>query len=241
MHTREAEIRFPGFLYWFSRGNFMQERHSKQSFHEWAVAKNMVPDYANNQGHMFSEWLRVINHWAHFIMLIIAEVALASMIVIVFMTVLLRYVFNTGIGWAEEVPRLLVTLFAFLAMAFGVRDHIHISVNLLYNRCGKWGKKFFDYLCDTSMLVCGIYFLYFGGRRMLMMMKFPGTLPMTGWPTWLQYLPIPLAGFLITFDCILFLTGVLDKGDLLYSAKEVDYVAIVKQREAARQLKEASK
>lgn len=67
------------------------------------ASKNMVPDYEHNQGHMFAEWLRVINHWAHFIMLIIAEVALASMIVIVFMTVLLRYVFNTGIGWAEEV------------------------------------------------------------------------------------------------------------------------------------------
>lgn len=51
----------------------------------------------------------------------------------------------------------------------------------------------------------------------------------------------PLAGFLITFDCILFMTGVLDKGDLLYSEKEVDYVAIVKQREAARHQKEASK
>ncbi|MFA6891280.1 MAG: TRAP transporter small permease [Sphaerochaetaceae bacterium] len=219
----------------------MQEKQKKRTFHEWAQAKNMVPDYEHNQGHMFAEWLRVINHWAHFIMLIIAEVALASMIVIVFMTVLLRYVFNTGIGWAEEVPRLLVTLFAFLAMAFGVRDHIHISVNILYAACGPKGKKFFDYLADASMLLCGIYFLYFGGKRVLTMMKFPGTLPMTGWPTWLQYVPIPLAGFLITFDCILFMTGVLDKGDLLYSEKEVDYVAIVKQREAARHQKEASK
>ena len=61
---------------------------------------------------------------------------------------------------------------------------------------------------------------------------FPGILPMTGWPTWLQYLPAPLAGFLMTFDQILFLTGIVDPKDLLYSEEEIDYAKIVKENEA---------
>ena len=38
-----------------------------------------------------------------------------------------------------------------------------------------------------------------------------------------SYLPIPVAGFVMTFDSILFLTGIVKKEDLLYSEPEIDY------------------
>ena len=61
-------------------------------------------------------------------------------------------------------------------------------------------------------------------------MNLTGTLPMTGWPTFIQYLPAPMAGFVITFDSVLFLTGILKKDDLLYSEKEVDYTELLKEQ-----------
>ena len=64
-----------------------------------------------------AQFLRTINKWTHRVFLVIGEVSLAAMIIVVTLTVVLRYCFNTGIGWAEEVPRLLVTLFTFLACA----------------------------------------------------------------------------------------------------------------------------
>lgn len=169
--------------------------------------------------------LRTLNRWAHKFVLLIAEIALIAMVVIVTMTVVLRYVFSTGIGWAEEVPRLLVTLFAFIAMAMGVRDHMHIGVNIVYNLFPKDGKmrRFIVAFSDFAILLCGLFMLYFGGRRCIQMMSLPGILPMTGWSTWIQYLPIPVAGFLISFDSILFLTGVLKRDDLLYSEPDIDY------------------
>ena len=71
------------------------------------------------------------NRAVHRVMLYVADVSLILMIAIVTLTVVLRYCFNTGLSWAEEVPRLLVTLFAFLACAMGVRDHMHVSVNVV--------------------------------------------------------------------------------------------------------------
>ncbi len=62
-----------------------------------------------------------------------------------------------------------------------------------------------------------------------------GKLPMTGLPTWVQYTPAPMTGFLMTFDSILFLTGVLKPDDLLYSEKEVDYVEVVRERDAKKE------
>lgn len=168
--------------------------------------------------------LRNINRWTHRVFLLIGEVSLAAMIVVVTMTVILRYFFNTGIGWAEEVPRLLVTLFTFLACAMGVRDKTHMCVGVIYNRFRKDGfaRRFLEVFGDVCVLLCGLFMLYYGGSRCLKMMGLPGTLPMTGLRTWWQFVPIPLAGFLITFDSILYLTGVLRPGDTLFAEPDKD-------------------
>ena len=89
-----------------------------------------------------------------------------------------------------------------------------------------------DFLADFATLLCGFIIFYYG---ILFIMRLrPGTLPMTGWPTWIQYIPAPLGGFLMIFDSLLFLTGILDPDDLLYSEKEVDYQEMVKEQAAER-------
>ncbi|ADY13045.1 TRAP transporter small permease [Sphaerochaeta globosa] len=199
----------------------------------YLVSNHLIVDVADHKGlHLIPELLRTLNHWTHKLILYIAQVALALMVVLVILTVVLRYVFNTGIGWAEEVPRLLVTLFAFLACAIGVRDHMHISVNILYNSCkeGSWVRKALVIFTDVCILLCGLFLLVYGWQYTKRLMSLPGTLPMTGWPTFIQYIPAPLAGFVMTFDSLLFLTGILDREELLYSEKEVDYTKIVKQQ-----------
>ena len=67
---------------------------------------------------------------------------------------------------------------------------------------------------------------------MLRLMKLPGMLPMTGLPTWVQYIAVPFAGFIMIFDSILFLIRVLNPNDLLYSEAEVDYGELMKQQAA---------
>ena len=144
-----------------------------------------------------------LNHFVHRIVLLIAQISMMAMVAIVTLTVVLRYCFNTGLSWAEEVPRLLVTLFAFIACAIGVRDHLHVAVNAVYNQLPVGGKarKALDVLTDVVVLLCGLFMLY--------------------------------TGFVITFDSLLFLTGIVSRDDLLYSEKEIDYtdVAALKEME----------
>ena len=181
----------------------------------------------------------LFNHWSHKVVLTIAQIAEIAMLVILFMTVVLRYVFNTGIGWAEEVPRLMVILFSFIACAVGVRDHMHVCVTVLYSRIkNKNIRKALDILSDFATLVCGLFLLIYGARYVSRLMGVTGTLPMTGLPTWVQYVAAPIAGFLMTFDSILFLTGILKADDLYYSEKEIDYKKLVKDRDEAEAIEE---
>ena len=115
----------------------------------------------------FTAYIVLVNHWCHKIILTIAQIAVVIMLCTVFMNVVLRFCFNSGITWAEEIPRLLVTLFTFLACAIGVRDHMHISVTMVYTRFPKGGKmrKFMDVLSDIATLICGIHGCPFGYRN----------------------------------------------------------------------------
>ena len=156
-----------------------------------------------------------LNHITHKIVLFIAQASILAMVAIVTLTVILRYCFNTGLSWAEEVPRLLVTLFAFIACA----------IDVIYNKFPVGGKvrKALDVLTDVVVLLCGLFMLYSGGARTIKLFGLPGVLPITGISTAWQYLPIPVAGFVMSFDSILFLTGIISRDDLLYSEPEVDF------------------
>ena len=166
-----------------------------------------------------------LNHFVHRIVLLIAQISMMAMVAIVTLTVVLRYCFNPGLSWAEEVPRLLVTLFAFIACAIGVRDHMHVAVNAIYNKfpVGGTARKALDNLTDIVVLLCGLFMLISGGARTAKLFTLPGVLPITGISTAWQYLPIPVAGFVMSFDSILFLTGIISRDDLLYSEPEVDF------------------
>ncbi|MFA6689443.1 MAG: TRAP transporter small permease [Sphaerochaetaceae bacterium] len=201
------------------------------SFSAWALRNKLVIDRSKYPSKVpFKQYIILFNHWCHRVLLTIAQLAVIAMLVIVFANVILRFVFNTGVKWVEEVPGLLVTLFTFIACAIGVRDHMHISVSLLYNRFPKGGRmrRFMDILVDVSTFVCGFILFYYGIQFMVKLR--PGILPMTGWPTWVQYVPAPMGGFIMMFDSILFLTGVLRPDDLLYSEPEVDYEELLKEQ-----------
>lgn len=175
--------------------------------------------------------LKEIDRVIHKFLLYVSNVSLVAMVLILTYTVVLRYVFNSGLAWAEEVPRLLVAVFVFLACAMGVRDHVHISVSVIYNLFRKNGKiqKALIFLGDFVVLVCGAFMLYYGGLRVLKMMSLSGVQPMTGLPNWVQYVAVPFAGLIIVYDSLLFLFGVIKPEDLMHAEPEVDYTGQVER------------
>jgi TRAP-type C4-dicarboxylate transport system permease small subunit len=102
-------------------------------------------------------------------------------------------------------------------------------VGVLYKCFRKGGKmrKALEILTDVTTLLCGFFMFYIGLDRVIRLMGMSGVMPGTGLNTAWQYLPIPLAGLVMTFDSILFLLGILRPDDLLYSEPEVDYSEMV--------------
>ena len=61
----------------------------------------------------------------------VAQILLVIMVALVFTNVVLRYVFNSGIYWSEEASLVIVIWFTFIAFALGVKEDLHISINIL--------------------------------------------------------------------------------------------------------------
>ena len=170
---------------------------SNSSIYDWAKRNKLLLDKSKctSAGETTKQCIILVNHWCHRLILFIAQLSLIIMLMTVFMNVVLRFCFNSGIKWAEEVPGLLVTLFTFLACAIGCRDHMHITVGIFYNRFKEGGKarKAMDILSDIAVLLCGVALFYYGLTYIIKLR--PGSMPMTGWPTWLRYIPAPIGGF----------------------------------------------
>jgi len=63
---------------------------------------------------------------------IVAQVAF--MVAVVSTQVLLRYAFNSSIGWADEISRLMFVWSIFLAIPLGIKLGVHIGIEMLTAR-----------------------------------------------------------------------------------------------------------
>jgi TRAP-type C4-dicarboxylate transport system permease small subunit len=60
--------------------------------------------------------------------------AMVTMIVVVSIQVVLRYVFNSSIDWADEIARLAFVWSIFLTIPLGIRNGAHVGIELFLTR-----------------------------------------------------------------------------------------------------------
>lgn len=83
---------------------------------------------------------------------IIMVICMASMLVLVFGNVFLRYAFNTGITVSEEISRWFFVWMVFLGSLVTLREHGHLGVDSLVKRLPVTAKKICLFLTQIIML-----------------------------------------------------------------------------------------
>jgi len=85
---------------------------------------------------------------------------LASMVVMVFGNVLLRYLFDTGIDVSEELSRYFFVWLTFIGAVVVGRENAHLGVETLVARLGDRGRKLCMILSDLFIIVCCAVFFW---------------------------------------------------------------------------------
>jgi TRAP-type transport system small permease protein len=123
---------------------------------------------------------------------------LAAMVAMVFGNVVLRYGFNSGITFSEELSRWAFVWMTFLGAIVALKDNGHLGTDMLIGRLGTTGKKVCLALAEMGMLYCT--WLLFTGSMAQTKISWEVEAPVTGWSmAWL-----PIAGLVFAVSAALF-------------------------------------
>ena len=122
-------------------------------------------------------WIHGISDWTDSLIRAVTVVTAGSFTLLVFISVLTRYVFATPIMSSQEISKLLFVWSAFLAATIAYKRHSHIRFEFLNRMLGPKG------LALTDFLFYGVSFVFF----LVILVK---SIEFTGivWPTFLPVL-----------------------------------------------------
>jgi len=150
--------------------------------------------------------------------------ALTAMIVLVFLNVVLRYGFNSGISVSEELSRMLFVWLIFMGAVLAMYDHGHLGVDTLIRRLPRAGQIGCAILCDALMLFCSALLMV--GSMKQVLINWGNAAPVTGLPIGLSH----LAAFVCSIGLVIvivahlrrILTGRAGSSDLVQVAESED-------------------
>jgi TRAP-type transport system small permease protein len=119
---------------------------------------------------------------------------LLAMVVMVFGNVVLRYAFNSGITFSEELSRWAFVWMTFLGAIVALKDNGHLGTDMLIGRLGTTGKKVCLALAEMGMLYCT--WLIFSGSLNQTRISWDVEAPVTGWS--MAVLPIAALVFAVS-------------------------------------------
>ncbi len=91
---------------------------------------------------------------------VILVIMLAGMLILVGLNVMLRIFANSGIDFAEEVPRFMFIWLIFCGAVLAMKNNTHINVNMVVGLVSRPIQKLFYFITQSLILVCGWYITY---------------------------------------------------------------------------------
>ncbi|MDF2621050.1 MAG: Tripartite ATP-independent periplasmic transporter DctQ component [Xanthobacteraceae bacterium] len=125
----------------------------------------------------------------------IAGILLVVMTAAVGWQVFGRYVLNDTPNWAEPLSLQFMSWFILLGAAVGVRDSVHLGLDLLHHVAPGWARKAMDVASLALVALFGFAMAWYGAK--LAIGTWTATIPVLGWPGGVDFFPLVLGGVLI--------------------------------------------
>lgn len=121
---------------------------------------------------------------------------LMIMLAVCFLSVIMRYVFNSPLVWSEEVILSALIWFGFLCISIGVKNDEHIAIEGVYNKLPLKAQKCCDVFRHVLLLAFSVFMMTEGYK--IFQINLLKNLPATGWNQGIQYFPMVVGGALMT-------------------------------------------
>ncbi len=128
--------------------------------------------------------------------LIVILISIASYLS--FQEVVLRAVFNTGWGGSYEITIMALIWCAFIGVSLGIKENVHIGVDLLVNKFPAKVKTLFTFLSIACCLVFGVIIAIQGFKFAMFISKSHLLSRDLRLPMEYAYMAVPVCGVLVT-------------------------------------------
>lgn len=106
------------------------------------------------------EFVHAVRSGFYRLLEVILVLSMAVMFVLVFINVMLRIFFNSGIDFAEEIPRFAFIWMTFVGAVIGMHKHTHLGVDMVVAALPVLGRKVCWGISQSVMALCSAYMLY---------------------------------------------------------------------------------
>lgn len=155
----------------------------------------------------------IVFNLLHIGLVYLSQLMMLAMVGIIFVNVVLRYIFDSGLMWSEEVALLLAVWFIFIAMSLGVKQNLHINISLIPDKRISAGFRRVLVLAKSLVvLVVAVVMLVYGWKLAAMTMS--SIMPATLWPAGLLYAILPVSAVVMVYESVMDILGV-DTDDTL--------------------------
>jgi TRAP-type C4-dicarboxylate transport system permease small subunit len=144
----------------------------------------------------------MLNRW-------IVIAMMAVMVLLVFMNVVSRYIFNHSIIWAEEVSQYLMVWVAFLGAGLALRQGRHVAIEMLQDRLPSKARRMTRHLVALLLIlfmgiliVLGFQFVHFAWDQETPVLNIPQGIP---------YLAVPIGALLLMIQLFFLYRSYIDR------------------------------
>ncbi|MEN3149555.1 TRAP transporter small permease [Neorhizobium sp. IRAMC:178] len=130
------------------------------------------------------------------ISLYISGIGMIAMTLIVGWQVFGRYILNDSPSWSEPLSLYLMSWFIMLGAAVGVRESVHLGLDIVRYVMPPVIQKAMDLLSLGLIVLFGIGMAYYS--TLLAMGTWSATIPVLGWPGGTDFFPMIAGGAMIS-------------------------------------------
>ncbi len=139
------------------------------------------------------------------VLVVAAKVMILAMTVIMCVAVFVRYVLNSGLNWSDEVAMMMMVYVGFIAIAYGVKHQLHLSVEIFYNMFPAIVQTILTKITTAIIAFLGVMMAHYG--ILLVQSAWGSAMTATRLPNGLLYAMVPVSGVFVAYFSLMQLVG----------------------------------
>lgn len=128
----------------------------------------------------------------------ILAISLAFTVIIIFMQVIARKVFNTSLSWSEELARYIFIWQCWLGVSLAYKNNSHIRLDMIIEKLRGKKRAIAEIIVLLITLVFNIFLIKVGIEYMKSAMQLSSSGTVIKIPMYLVFLSLPFSSFIVS-------------------------------------------